>query len=228
MEAPPPTSTSAAEAATSAAAATAAAPAACPPRPVGSSHWRLTGSSPIGRGSFADVWAGTDGEGIRRVAIKSIPTARLSPKLRAGLASEVAILRASRHAHVVELLDVVETGDTLFLIMEFCAGGDVAGLLRASPGGRLAEPDAKRLGGHLAAGLRCLWAAGCVHRDLKPHNLLLCVEEGAAPSTPPPVSSLTLRIADFGFARSLGPAALADTLCGSPLYMAPEVLRHGR
>lgn len=208
-----------------------------PARPIGE-RWVLTGAAPIGRGSFADVWGGQDRETGEAVAVKALDLARLTPKLRAGLASEVAILRAARHAHVVSLLGVVEEPDRMFLVMEFCAGGDVAGLLRGAPGGRLGEPDARRLGGHLAAGLRRLWAAGCVHRDLKPHNLLLAVggsDDGAEggpggrqKAALPLTGGLILKIADFGFARSLAPAALADTLCGSPLYMAPEVLRHGR
>ncbi len=55
-------------------------------------------------------------------------------------------------------------------------------------------------------------------RDLKPQNLLLATpfEAGGDPNTPP-----ALKIADFGFARALGPQLLAETLCGSPLYMAP-------
>jgi len=59
------------------------------------------------------------------------------------------------------------------------------------------------------------WGAAGAQRDLKPQNLLL-----AAPGP-----GAVLKIADFGFARSLQPSALADTLCGSPLYMAPEILR---
>lgn len=55
-------------------------------------------------------------------------------------------------------------------------------------------------------------------RDLKPHNLLL-QDKGERPA---------LKIADFGFARNLQPQGLADTLCGSPMYMAPEILQGNR
>lgn len=68
----------------------------------------------------------------------------------------------------------------------------------------------------LAAGLKVLRAHNLIHRDLKPQNLLLTA--GA-------VESATLKIADFGFARSMEPQDLAETLCGSPLYMAPEILQ---
>ena len=59
-----------------------------------------------------------------------------------------------------------------------------------------------------------------MQRDLKPQNLLLATPAAEDPEAPPP----TLKIADFGFARALGPQLLAETLCGSPLYMAPEIL----
>ncbi|KAM3698802.1 hypothetical protein ACB098_06G214500 [Castanea mollissima] len=68
----------------------------------------------------------------------------------------------------------------------------------------------------LAAGLQVLQEKHLIHRDLKPQNLLLTTGE---------VTPL-LRIGDFGFARSLTPQGLADTLCGSPLYMAPEIIRN--
>ena len=66
----------------------------------------------------------------------------------------------------------------------------------------------------LACGLEFLWSKNLVHRDIKPQNILMT---GGLDST--------LKLADFGFARYLGAAHLAETACGSPLYMAPEVLR---
>ncbi|KAH9736183.1 serine/threonine-protein kinase ATG1c [Citrus sinensis] len=66
-----------------------------------------------------------------------------------------------------------------------------------------------------AAGLQVLRDNNLIHRDLKPQNLLLCTDDDNA----------ALKIADFGFARSLQPRGLAETLCGSPLYMAPEIMQ---
>ncbi|URD72303.1 hypothetical protein MUK42_08642 [Musa troglodytarum] len=80
--------------------------------------------------------------------------------------------------------------------------------------GRVSEATAKYFMKQLASGLQVLHANNVIHRDLKPQNLLLSTYDENA----------ILKIADFGFARSLSPSTLADTLCGTPLYMAPEVM----
>ncbi|CAG9824683.1 unnamed protein product [Phaedon cochleariae] len=69
--------------------------------------------------------------------------------------------------------------------------------------------------------MRALYAKGIVHRDLKPQNILL--SHSGAKAHPQP-SEIKLKIADFGFARFLQDGVMAATLCGSPMYMAPEVI----
>ena len=70
----------------------------------------------------------------------------------------------------------------------------------------------------MSAGLLVLHKLNFIHRDLKPQNILLSENSENA----------TIKIADFGFARALNPTDMAATVCGSPLYMAPEILRHER
>ena len=200
-----------------------------PPRVIGA--WRL--GARVGAGSYATVFRATHVDTGACAAVKEVATDRLPPKLAAGVEREVGALQACASSpHVLQLFDVVRAPGRVFIITEYCPGGDVASLLRA--GGPLPERAARALGVQLAAGLAALRARSIVHRDLKPHNLLLVPPptaragtSDAAPSGP------TLKIADFGFARVLGASGgrggdLADTLCGSPLYMAPEILRHQR
>ncbi|PRW60240.1 Serine threonine- kinase ATG1 [Chlorella sorokiniana] len=172
--------------------------------------WAL--GSHIGAGSFAIVWRARHTQTGQEAAVKEIALSKLNAKLRQSLESEVAILKRIRHENIVQLLEVIEEADRLYLVMEYCAGGDLAHLLRAVK--RLPEAAAQHLMRQLAAGLRQMWTHHLVHRDLKPQNLLL---SEASPDA-------TLKIADFGFARNLQPQGLAETLCGSPLYMAPEIL----
>ncbi|KAL4865254.1 Serine/threonine-protein kinase atg1 [Aspergillus spectabilis] len=111
------------------------------------------------------------------------------------------------------------------------------------PGGALNEVLVRHFLKQLASALKFLRDRNLIHRDIKPQNLLLCPApspseghklpvaalKGSADSFTPAVglpSLPLLKLADFGFARSLPATSLAETLCGSPLYMAPEILRY--
>lgn len=108
-----------------------------------------------------------------------------------------------------------------------------------APGNGLHEVVVRHFVKQLASALEYLRESGLVHRDVKPQNLLLDppagyeaqafngehAQDGSRPVVGLP-SLPILKLADFGFARNLPAASLADTLCGSPLYMAPEILRY--
>ncbi|CAG9463003.1 unnamed protein product [Pedinophyceae sp. YPF-701] len=166
----------------------------------------------LGSGSFAVVWHAVHCETGVHAAIKEIPTARLTPKLKESLDSEIKVLGCVRHRNIVSLLDTIVEPDRIFLVLEYCPGGDLSDLIRRH--GRLSEAQARRFMHQLGAGLKALRTHNLIHRDLKPQNLLLTTQGDDA----------EIKIADFGFARDLQPAGMADTLCGSPLYMAPEIL----
>lgn len=168
--------------------------------------------SMLGRGSFAVVWKGKHVTTARTVAVKEINVKMLNAKLKQSLECEVSILQRVEHQNIVRLLETFEEKDRMYLVMEFCSGGDLAHYIRRCK--RVSEATAQSILVQLAAGLREMWAHNFVHRDLKPQNLLL------SDSNPQAI----LKIADFGFARDLQPQGLAETLCGSPLYMAPEIL----
>lgn len=92
--------------------------------------------------------------------------------------------------------------------MEYCEAGDLSQHLRKKR--VIKEFEAQNLLQQLTSALKVLWENNLIHRDLKPQNLLLQNDTK---------NGLVLKIADFGFARYVEPSDLAETLCGSPLYM---------
>uniref|UniRef100_A0A0D3FGP3 Protein kinase domain-containing protein n=1 Tax=Oryza barthii TaxID=65489 RepID=A0A0D3FGP3_9ORYZ len=149
----------------------------------------------IGSGAYARVWLGKHRTRGTEVALKEIAVERLSSKLRESLLSEVDILRRIRHPNVIALHESIRDGGKIYLVLEYCRGGDLHSYLQQHK--------------------RMLRENNVVHRDLKPQNILLVANN----------ENSLLKIADFGFAKFLEPSSLAETLCGSPLYMAPEVMQ---
>ncbi|KAL1210019.1 Serine/threonine-protein kinase ATG1c [Cardamine amara subsp. amara] len=167
----------------------------------------------IGSGSFSVVWEARHRVNGTQVAIKEIAMDRLNKKLQESLMSEIFILRRINHPNIIRMIDMIKSPGKIHLVLEYCKGGDLSVYVQNH--GSVPEATAKHFMQQLAAGLQVLRDNNIIHRDLKPQNLLLSTDENDA----------DLKIADFGFARSLQPRGLAETLCGSPLYMAPEIMQ---
>ena len=175
----------------------------------------------IGFGAFSTVYEGTNtaSKSRERVAIKSINLHRInvSSKHLANLKQEIDILRKCKHRNIVQLLQTYQTQNHIYLIMQFCGGGDLHRFIASN--GKMTERNAQSFSLQFVEGLKYLHSLKIIHRDLKPQNILL------SESTP----SAIIRIADFGFAR-YKPSGhnLVDTMCGSPLFMAPEILKFNK
>ena len=179
--------------------------------------WVLT--EVIGHGSFAKVWKAHHKETDKVAAVKEINTERLNKKLLESLASEIAVLQRVNHPHIVNLYETIKRPEKsrIYLVLEYCEGGDLSRFVKKN--GRLQEQRVLYFMRQLCSGLKHLRSLNLMHRDLKPQNLLLSKPQGEG-------GDMVLKIADFGFARDLSIHGLADTLCGSPLYMAPEILQY--
>ncbi|KAJ0057345.1 hypothetical protein NL108_004924 [Boleophthalmus pectinirostris] len=103
-------------------------------------------------------------------------------------------------------------------ILKYCNGGDLADYLHSK--GTLSEDTIRVFLQQIAGAMRVLQAKGIIHRDLKPQNILLSYPPGRKSHS----NNTCIKIADFGFARYLQNNMMAATLCGSPMYMAPEVI----
>ncbi|XP_020359020.1 serine/threonine-protein kinase ULK2 isoform X1 [Oncorhynchus kisutch] len=172
----------------------------------------------VGHGAFAVVFKGRHRKKMDwEVAVKSINKKNLS-KSQILLGKEIKILKELQHENIVALYDVQETPNSVFLVMEYCNGGDLADYLQAK--GTLREDTLRVFLQQISAAMRILNSKGIIHRDLKPQNILLSYTSRKRSS----IHGIRIKIADFGFARYLQSNMMAATLCGSPMYMAPEVI----
>ncbi|XP_071488467.1 serine/threonine-protein kinase ULK3-like [Diadema antillarum] len=166
----------------------------------------------LGRGTYATVYkAYRKGQQREVVAVKCVLKKSLNKISTENLLQEIELLKTLKHEYIVELKDFQWDSNYIYLIMEYCSGGDLSQTIYQ----RIALPEStvKTFLRQLASALRFLHSKKITHMDLKPQNLLLSNSYN-------PV----LKVADFGFAQNITDEILTDTLRGSPLYMAPEIV----
>ncbi|NWJ11581.1 ULK3 kinase, partial [Crypturellus undulatus] len=166
----------------------------------------------LGAGTYATVYKAYRKRNAREVvAVKCVSKRSLNRASVENLLTEIEILKAVRHPHIVELKDFQWDSDHIYLIMEFCAGGDLSRFIRTRR--ILPEKVVRVFLQQLACALKFLHDRNISHLDLKPQNILLSSLENPQ-----------LKLADFGFAQYMSPWDEQQVLRGSPLYMAPEMV----
>uniref|UniRef100_A0AAV1TWW7 Protein kinase domain-containing protein n=1 Tax=Peronospora matthiolae TaxID=2874970 RepID=A0AAV1TWW7_9STRA len=162
----------------------------------------------IGRGTHSSVYKARRKRSIEYVAIKSTAKSR-----RDKILNEVPFLHKLDSPHVLKFLDWYESSNHIWLILEYCVGGDLLNLLTQDK--QLPESVVKSFGFELVAGLQYLHANSILYCDLKPGNVL--IDEFGS-----------LKLADFGLARRIpgsGTPPARPLAPGSPHYMAPELFQ---
>jgi serine/threonine protein kinase len=158
----------------------------------------------LGGGETAEVWAATDLELDRKVAVKLLARAADARRFR----REAHAVGALSHPNIATLYDYGETGERPFMAFEYLPGGSLEERLGSGP---LADEEIDRVARDLAAGLAYAHAHGVLHRDLKPANVLFDASGHA-------------KLADFGIAQVADESSLtsAGTVLGTASYLAPE------
>lgn len=162
----------------------------------------------IGRGEFATVKLGEHVGSCQKVAIKMLDRSRVDQKVQ----REIDNQRGLCHKHVINIEDVLETEDSMCLVLEYAPGGDIFDYIVRHV--RLKEGEANRIFRQLVDGIAHCHAQGVVHRDLKPENILMDADNN-------------VKIADFGLSSQWKKGELLTESCGSPNYAAPELLSKG-
>ncbi|WP_037641422.1 serine/threonine-protein kinase [Streptomyces bicolor] len=175
----------------------------------------------LGRGGMGVVWRATDQLLGRQVAVKELPldetlTAADARRRRERTFREAQAVAQLSHPHVIVVHDVVEDGERPYIVMELIDGDSLADRITAH--GPVDAPEAARIGVALLSALRTAHAAGVLHRDIKPDNVL--IENGTD----------RVVLTDFGIAHVPGASTLTESgaFVGSPEYTAPERMSGAR
>ena len=172
--------------------------------------------STLGTGGMAVVYKAEDVVLGRCVALKTLHKRYAEEdSFRMRFKQEARAMASLDHENVVRVYDIAQDGEVPFIVAEYVGGGDVGGMLRRAPGGRLDVRSVREISSQLLRALAYAHRRGVIHRDIKPSNILL-TEEGK------------VKVADFGIARIVEEEESAGDpgeIIGSARYMSPEQLR---
>ncbi|XP_054248423.1 serine/threonine-protein kinase DCLK2 isoform X7 [Indicator indicator] len=164
----------------------------------------------IGDGNFAVVKECVERSTGKEFALKIIDKNKCCGKEHL-IENEVSILRQVKHPNIIMLIEEMDTPAELYLVMELVKGGDLFDAITSST--KYTERDGSAMVYNLASALKYLHGLNIVHRDIKPENLLVCEYSDGSKS---------LKLGDFGLATVVeGPLY---TVCGTPTYVAPEII----
>uniref|UniRef100_A0A8D2IY99 Serine/threonine-protein kinase DCLK2 n=1 Tax=Varanus komodoensis TaxID=61221 RepID=A0A8D2IY99_VARKO len=164
----------------------------------------------IGDGNFAVVKECIERSTGKEFALKIIDKGKCCGKEHL-IENEVSILRRVKHPNIIMLIEEMDTTMELYLVMELVKGGDLFDAITSST--KYTERDGSAMVYNLASALKYLHGLSIVHRDIKPENLLVCEY---------PDGTKSLKLGDFGLATVVeGPLY---TVCGTPTYVAPEII----
>ncbi|XP_013777029.1 serine/threonine-protein kinase H1 homolog [Limulus polyphemus] len=164
----------------------------------------------IGKGSFSRVIRVEHRITKQPYAIKLIE----APEGKEVFEAELSVLRRVNHPNVIRLVEVFESNDKIYMVMELATGGNLLDRIEAH--GYFVESDAIQVLKMMLCGVSYLHSLGITHRDLKPDNLLYYH----------PGNDSRIMITDFGFASTRKPNGnvFMHTVCGTPQYIAPEIV----
>ena len=173
---------------------------------------RYTIERELGRGGMGAVYLAADGKLAERVALKIINAGFGDPQAVDRFRREVAAARKVTHPNVIRIHDLVEDGGMVLLSMEYVEGMTLAEYLGRV--GAMRVDEARHIIGQICDGVAAAHAAGVVHRDLKPGNVLLDHEK-------------RVKVIDFGLAKATFMHGMTATglIIGTPEYMAPEQVK---
>lgn len=170
---------------------------------------------PLGEGGFGIVLKGElkkDSQKGRNFAIKVIDKKKANHKDMTLFLKEIELLKIFDHPNIVDFQEVYEDQEKFYIVLEFLEGGELLDRLSESKDG-FDEATVKRFFWQMAYAVNYMHSRKIAHRDLKPENFMFKQKNGH-----------DLKLIDFGLSQFFGKKTKMKTVCGSPYYLAPEIL----
>jgi len=180
----------------------------------------------LGKGCFARVHLARNKSNGTKVAIKTIEKSKIlkHPNFIESAMFEIDALRVINHPNVIKIYEVFENELYVHLVIEYLDGGELFTQLKSK--GIYSEKDASMAIQGILSAVAHFHALGIIHRDLKPENLIAkYFYEYFIRYKRTPDTKYDLRIVDFGLSTFCDPTILQTVKCGSPGYIAPEILK---
>ena len=166
----------------------------------------------LGQGSYASVKLAYEKASNKKYAIKIYEKYRLTdPHRMNNVKREISILKKMDHNNIIKLYYALDEKRQIFLIMEYIGHMSLHSYLKSKPGRRLDEKEAKKLFFQIVQAVNYCHAKNIVHRDIKLENILLD-------------ENMTIKVIDFGFSITIPASKKLNIFCGTPSYMAPEIV----
>ncbi len=169
-------------------------------------------------GAYGEVRLAFDKETCEKNALKIIPkrkftvNGRNQMNLQSSIMSEVEILKKLDHPCIIQIKEVIDTPESVFIVLELVEGGELFDKVVSIE--HYDEPTAKLIFYQMVLAIKYLHDQGISHRDLKPENILLCSAEE---------NETLIKVTDFGLSKFFDNTQMMKTFCGTPNYLAPEV-----
>ena len=166
----------------------------------------------VGAGNYGKVYRSTTTDTGEVFAIKVIPMEKFKKikKLNEFTENEIAVLESIQHPNIVKYVEKLITMNNTYMVYEFCNNGTLESKIYAD--NHLSEQKALKYFSEILSALCLLNRFKVLHRDIKPQNIMLNNDD--------------IKIGDFGFCKPMRKFDFSQTMVGSPIYMAPEILKN--
>lgn len=166
----------------------------------------------IGQGAYAVVKIGLHKKTNKKVALKIYDKEKMKEiQRKKSVRREIKLMERLNHPNIAKLYEAIETDDLVVLVMEYVNGGSTHGFLKSKPNRRMEEQEGRRIYKQMMSALSYCHSKCVAHRDIKLENIMLD-------------SKGNVKIIDFGFSTCIPNDKKIKIFCGTPSYMAPEIV----